>query len=278
MAKEYGKIIVIQDDTLNGFFSTDGYENCTFVFRNCTLINFEFRSRKNSIELTMGDKLCEGVVLDAPKVIMKEQVNTENLDHISINGGYFKMLEGTSLKAFGDIFIASDIQSLKKNKVESMGSIVLQSSYGTTLYSSCQFRAKYGIKVSALRGDLKIENSTINVTNSDVKALYDDQMNGVYLLGYGIHSKMYLLGNMIQTDVLEITHPNYMVVHNTELNKTGEYGRFLSRNQESNGQVLSHSYIEEETLLDHFYTSIEEEKGKKSKILELFKSTFKKVS
>lgn len=278
MAKEYGKLIVIQDDTLNGFFPTGGYENCTFVFQNCTLINFEFRSRKNSIELAMGDHLCEKIILDAPKVILKEQVNTENLDYISINGGYFKMPEGAHLNAFGDIFIASDIQSMKKNKIESMGSIVLQSSYGTTLYSSCQFRAKCGIKISALRGDLKIDNSIIHVTNSDVKALYDDQMNGVYLLGYGVHSKMYLLGNTIQTDVLEITHPNHMIVHDTELNKIGEYGRFLSRNQESNGQVLSHSYIEEETVLDHFYSFNEEEKRKKTKILELFKSTFKRVS
>ena len=67
-----------------------------------------------------------------------------------------------------------------------------------------------------------------------------------------------------------------MVVENTELSKAGDYGRFLSRNQEKNGQIMSHNYIDEQTILDQFYEQIEVEKGNKSKILELIGIAFKK--
>lgn len=276
MSREYGKVIVIHDDTLIGKFQTDGYENCTFVFKNCTFLNFEFCSRRNLLEFSSGNRLCEKIVLDAYKVVMKEHVNTENLESLSINGGYFKMPEGMNMRASGDISIISDIQSFKKNRIESLSALTLQSSNGTTVYRDCSFIGRYGVKISTLRGNLRVEHSEIEVTDSKVKAFEEERLNGIYLSCYGIGSHMHLLGNVMKTDVLEIIHPNYMVVQNTELDKTGEYGRFLSRNQERNGQLISHSYIDEETILDHFYTPIESEKRNKLKILELFGMAFKK--
>ncbi len=276
MSKHYGKTIVIHDDTLIGRFSTDGCENCTFVFQNCTLLNFEFCSRRNSIEFINGNRLCESVVLDAAKVVIKEFVGTENLESLSINGGYFRMPEGMNMRASGDISIISDIQSFSKNRIESLSALTLQSSTGTTVYRNCSFIGRYGVKISALKGNLRIEHSEIEVTDSRVKTFEEDHLNGIYLSCYGIGTRMHLLGNVIKTDVLEVTHPNYMVVTNTELDKAGEYGRFLSRNQERNGQIISHSYIEEQTLLDQFYSKIEAEKENKSKILELIGIAFKK--
>lgn len=276
MSKEYGKILVIHDDTLFGSFPTEDYENCTLVFKNCTFINFKFRSRVNSIEFLEGNKFCESISLDAPKVIMKSNINTDNLERLSINGGYFKMPEGMNIRAVEDIQIASDIQSLKHNRIESMAGLTLQSSYGTTVYQDCEFKGKYGIKISALRGDLRMEGCELEVTDSNVKELEDDYINGIHISCYGNGSHMYLLNSDLKTDVLEITHPSYMVVHNANLYKVGDHGRFLSRNQEHIGQVTSHSYIESETLLDRFYKQIEIEKRNKSKILELFGSAFKK--
>lgn len=276
MSRQYGKTIVIHDDTLIGKFLTDGYENCTFVFQNCTFLNFEFYSRINSLEFSSGNRFCERVILDATKIIMKEAVNTENLESLSVNGGYFRMPDGMNMRASGDISIRSDIQSFKKNRIESLSALTLQSSTGTTLYQDCVFIARYGIKISALKGNLRIEHSEIEVTDSRVKTFEEDHLNGIYLSCYGIGTRMHLLGNVIKTDVLEVTHPNYMVVANTELDKAGEYGRFLSRNQERNGQVISHSYIAEQTILDSFYDQIEAEKGNKSKILKLIGIAFKK--
>ncbi len=276
MSRQYGKTIVIHDDTLIGKFPTDGYENCTFIFKNCTFLNFEFYSRRNSLEFSIGNRLCEKIVLDAYKVVMKEAVNTENLGALSINGGYFRMPEGMNMRASGDISIVSDIQSFNKNRIESLSALTLQSSTGTTVYRDCAFVGRYGVKISALKGNLRIEHSEIEVTDSKVKTFEEDHLNGIYLSCYGTGSRMHLLGNVIKTDVLEVTHPNYMVVENTELDKAGEYGRFLSRNQEKSGKLISHSYIEEQTLLDQFYEQIEVEKGNKSKILELIGFAFKK--
>lgn len=276
MSRQYGKTIIIHDDTLIGRFAIDGYENCTFVFQNCTFLNFEFYSRRNSIEFSNGNRFCESIVLDAAKVVMKETVNTENLGALSINGGYFKMPEGANMRASGDISIISDIQSFHKNRIESLSALTLQSSTGTTVYRDCAFIGKYGVKISTLKGNLRIEHSEIEVTDSKVKTFEEERLNGIYLSCYGVGTRMHLLGSVIKTDVLEVTHPNYMVVENTELSKAGEYGRFLSRNQERNGKVVSHSYIEEQTLLDQFYDQIEAEKGNKSKILELIGFAFKR--
>ena len=103
-----------------------------------------------------------------------------------------------------------------------------------------------------------------------MKEYDDEKINGAYISCYGALSHMYLLNSIIKTDVLEINHPNYMVVKNTELQRAREYGRFLSRNQENINQVFNYNYIEEETPLEQFYKPIEEEKKGKSKILELF--------
>lgn len=276
MSKEYGKILVIHDDTLFGKFPTEDYENCTFVFKNCTFINFEFRSRKNAIEFLDGNKFCESIYLDAVKVIGKAMIDTSNLETLSIDGGYLKMPEGMSIRTMGDISISSDIQSLQRNRLESMSGLTLQSSNGVTTYQNCEFIGKSGVKISTLRGDLRIENCEMEAIASNVKGFDDEQLNGVHISCYGVGAHMYLLNSDIKTDVLEITHPNYMVVRNTDLYKVGDYGRFLSRNHEKLGQVLSHNYIESETSLDQFYQSIELEKKNKSKILELFGSAFKK--
>lgn len=276
MSRKYGKTIMVRDDTLIGKFSTDEYENCIFVFQNCTLLNFEFYSRRNSIEFINGNRFCESITLDAAKVVMKEAVNTENLGALFINGGYFKMPEGMNMRASGDISIISDIQSFNKNRIESLSALTLQSSTGTTVYRDCAFIGRYGVKISALKGNLRIEHSEIEATDSKVKMFEEEHLNGIYLSCYGVGTRMHLLGSVIKTDVLEVTHPNYMVVENTELDKAGDYGRFLSRNQEKNGQVISHSYIEKQTLLDQFYEQIEVEKENKSKILELIGFAFKK--
>lgn len=276
MSKQNGKIIVIHDDTLIGKFPTDEYSNCTFVFKNCTFLNFEFYSRRNALEFASGNRFCEKIALDAAKIVMKETVNTENLESLSINGGYFKMPEGMNLRASGDISIISDIQSLKKNRIESLSALTLQSSTGTTVYRECTFIGRYGVKISALKGNLRIEQSEMQVTDSKVKTFEEDHLNGIYLSCYGIGTKMHLISNVIKTDVLEVNHPNYMVVENTELDKTGEYGRFLSRNHEKNGRIISYNYIDAETLLDKFYEQAEVGKGNKSKILELIGFAFKK--
>lgn len=270
MSKIYGKTIIIRNETLFGSFPANDYENCTLVFKNCTFIDFEFFSRRNCIELQAGNQFCESVLLDAKKVIMKDGINTENLTSLCINGGYFKMPEGAELSALSDLSISSDIQSLKKNKLVSLSSLTLQSSYGTTVYQGCKIVGKYGVKISALKGDLRIENCEIEVTDAKTRGILDDEhLNGVYLSCYGSNSHMHLVGDKLKTDVLECTHPNYMVVRNTGLYKIGEYGRFLSRNQEIPGHILSQNYLEEETLLDEFYPTIEIKKNK-SKILELF--------
>ncbi len=275
MSKISGKTIIIRNETLFGSFPADDYENCTLVFKNCTFIDFKFFSRKNSIELQAGNQFCESILLDAKKVIMKDTVNTENLTSLTINGGYFKMPEGAELRALSDLSISSDIQSLKKNRLVSLSGLILQSSYGTTVYRDCTLIGKYGVKISALKGDLRIENCEIKVTDSKVKEEVDEHLNGVYLSCYGSNSHMHLVGDIVKTDILECTHPNYMVVRNTGLYKIGEYGRFLSRNQEIPGQILSQNYLEDETLLDEFYPTIEIKKNK-SKILGLF--GFKKVA
>lgn len=275
MSKTYGKAIAICNETLFGNFPANDYENCTIIFKNCTFIDFQFFSRANSIELHAGNTFCESILLDATKVIMKESINTENLTSLSINGGYFKMPEGAQLRALSDLSISSDIQSFKKNHLESLSSVMLQSSYGTTVYQDCEFIGKHGVKISALKGDLKIENCLIEATASRVDNQDENCLNGIYLSCYGSRSHMYLVDDIVKTDVLECTHPNYMVVRNTELYKIGEYGRFLSRNQEIPGHILSQNYLEEETSLDEFYPTIEAKKNK-LKLLELF--GFKKVA
>lgn len=276
MSKEYGKVIVIKDETLTSKFRTEDFENCTFIFENCTLMNFYFRSTKNSIEFSSGNTFCESIYLDAKKVIIKEKIHTENLDSLSINGGYFKMPEGATLKAFGSIAISSDIQSLKNNCITTMSTLILQSSIGTTTYQNCSFTSKYGIKIATLRGNLKIENCELNVTDANPKISECDHLNGIYLSCYGKNSRMQLISNIIKTDILEIVHPNYMMVHNTELYRMNGYGRLLSRNQEHLNKVMSYNYIEEETHLDQFYQAIELEKNNPSKILGLFGIAFKK--
>lgn len=276
MSKQNGKTIVIHDDTLIGKFPADEYLNCTFVFQNCTFLNFEFYSRRNALEFATGNRFCERIVLDAAKIVMKEAVDTENLASLSINGGYFKMPEGMNMRASGDISIISDIQSFKKNRIESLSAVTLQSSTGTTVYRDCTFIGRYGVKISTLKGNLRIEHSEMKVTDAKVRTFEEEHLNGIYLSCYGIGTKMHLLENVIKTDVLEVNHPNYMVVENTELEKAGEYGRFLSRNHEKKGKVMSHNYIDKETLLDQFYEQIEVEKGNKSKILELIGFAFKK--
>lgn len=274
MAKEYRKIFIIPDDTIFGMFPTEDYEYCTFIFKNCTFVNFEFCSRMNSIEI-VDCKFCEKVKLDARNVVIKESLDTNNLESLSINGKYFRMPEGTKITASKEISIASDIQSLKNNTIEGADSLTLQSTEGTTTYQNCHFKAKYGIKISMLKGNLKLENSEVEVTDSNVKEHEDNHMNGISIACYGKGTHMYLLNNNIKTDVLNVNHPNYIVVKNTELYKVGEHGRFLSRNQEHFEQLISHSYIDYQTVLDSFYKSEQKEKVNQSKILQLF-SSFKK--
>lgn len=273
MKKELGKTIVIQNDTLIGTFLTDHYQNCTFVFRNCTFLNFEFHSRKNAIEFSSENRFCEKMVLEASKVVIKSPINTENLDSLFITGNLFKMSEGTNLKATGEVSIMVDLVSLQRNKIESLFSLTLQSKQ-ETLYRNCVFSGKNGMKISTLCGNMRIENTELKVTDAKVKEVEEERINGLYLSCYGVDTSMYLLGNTIKTDVLEIIHPNHMIVQNTELEKIREYGRFLSRNHEHQAQIISYSYIEPEIKLDHFYTAVEPKN--KSKILELFGFTFKK--
>lgn len=268
MSKVSGKTIIVHDDTLFGKFQMDDYEHCTFLFKNCTFINFRFYSRTNTIELLGENRFCESIDLDAPRVVLRETVNTDNLISLSINGGYFKMLEGTALKALGPISITSDIQSFHKNKLETYASLTLQSSHGMTSYENSELIGKTGVKISSLRGNLKIENCTIDASESKLKDTEKEKINGVYLACYGVSTHMQLENNMITTDVLEIIHPNEIIVQKTELYKRGDYGRFFSRNHENPRQVQSHSYIDSETQLDQFYQSKTEEN--KIKILELF--------
>lgn len=269
MSKINQKTILIKDETLFGTFPVEDYQNCILMFQNCTFIKFQFRSQDSSIEFLNGNIFCETILLDASKVVMKEFINTKNLESLSINGRYFKMPKGMNIKAVGDISIKSDIHLFQNNKLESMTGITLQSSGGITVYQNCEFIGKYGVKISKLRGDLQIENCEIEVTESEIKERDDDNLNGVSISCYGKNSHFSLLDTNIKTDVLEVIHPNQVSIHNTNLYREKEYGRFLSRNQECPVQVFNYNYIEAETLLDTFYKSAIEGKKNKSKILEL---------
>ncbi len=268
MSKVLGKTIIVHDETLFGTFQMTDYEHCTFLFKNCTLMNFKFHSRTNTIELLSENKFCESIYLDAPKVTFRENVDTSNLTSLSINGGCFKMLEGTTLKALGRISITSDVQSFQKNKLESLSSLTLQSTYGTTSYENSELIGKTGIKISTLHGNLRINNCKLVALESKMKEVEQESINGVYLACYGTNTHMRLTRSTITSDVLEIIHPNEIEVEETELYKQGEYGRFFSQNQENPKQTRTHNYIDQQTDLGQFYQS-EPEKNK-TKILELF--------
>ena len=269
MSKEYNKTITIQNETLIGKFPVENYDNCNIIFQNCTFIGFDFHSNRNSIEFQGKNTFCETIYLEAYKIIIKENIDTNNLNSLSIHASFLKIREGMEIKGAGDIRIISDMLSLQNNKIESMTDLMIQSSIEAS-YQNCIFTGKNGVKITTLRGNLKLENSKVEVTDSRMKEYDDEKINGAYISCYGALSHMYLLNSIIKTDVLEINHPNYMVVKNTELQRAREYGRFLSRNQENIIQVFNYNYIEEETPLEQFYKPIEEEKKGKSKILELF--------